>query len=120
MDNTEEKKPESRRIILEKRTIEKMIGIFCRKNHNVTFLCSDCASIRDYALQRLTYCPFKEEKPVCADCTVHCYKKDYREKVKEIMRFSGPRMIFRHPYLAVMHIYYERKFKHIKTINENL
>jgi hypothetical protein len=26
-----------------------------------------------------------------------------REQVKEVMRYAGPRMIFRHPVLAVMH-----------------
>jgi len=27
-----------------------------------------------------------------------------REKVREVMRYSGPRMILRHPWLALMHV----------------
>jgi hypothetical protein len=27
-----------------------------------------------------------------------------REQVRRVMRFAGPRMLFRHPYLAFMHL----------------
>jgi hypothetical protein len=87
-----------------------MIHIYCKGNHNSNgILCEECEQLNEYAFQKLLYCPFEENKPVCSDCTVHCYKPDMRLKVKEVMRYSGPKMIFRHPYLAVMHLIYEKR-----------
>lgn len=100
----------SKRINLEQLTIGKMIGIYCTGNHNTPkgILCNECKNLHEYAFQRLSFCPFQKEKPVCSECTVHCYKPDMRQKVKEVMRYSGPKMIFKHPYLAIMHLYYEK------------
>ena len=94
-----------KRIEREKRTIAKMIALYCRAHHHPKgALCNECSALQRYALARVDKCLFGENKPVCVECTVHCYKKDMREKVKHVMRFSGPRMLFRHPYLAVMHM----------------
>jgi len=102
-------KKENRRIRRERITVEKMIQIYCRKNHNSKKeLCYECRELLDYSNARLTYCPFKEDKPVCTNCTVHCYKPEMKERVRDVMRFSGPKMIFRHPYLAVMHLINEK------------
>jgi hypothetical protein len=98
-------KKENRRIRRERITIEKMIKLYCVKNHfSETDLCDECRELRDYARERLLKCPFKENKPVCTNCEVHCYKPEMKERVRDVMRFSGPKMIFRHPYLAVMHM----------------
>jgi hypothetical protein len=35
---------------------------------------------------------------------VHCYKRRQREQARTIMRYSGPRMMRRHPWLALMHV----------------
>ncbi len=88
-----------------------MIDLYCGKNHGGTILCADCSELKDYALQRLIQCPFGDEKPACSNCTVHCYKQDMRQRVKEVMRFSGPRMLSKHPYLAVMHLIDEKFIK---------
>lgn len=90
----------------EWRTIEAMIAIYCRSHHGGRrgALCSSCGAFRDYAHLRLERCPFGEEKPTCAHCTVHCYKPAMRDVAKAIMRFAGPRMLPRHPYLALMHL----------------
>jgi len=56
-----------------------------------------------YAEKRLEKCPFGEDKPTCANCPIHCYKADRRAQVKSIMRYSGPRMMFRHPLFALRH-----------------
>ena len=53
---------------------------------------------------RLERCPFGEQKPTCANCLVHCYKADMRERMREVMRFAGPRMLRRHPILALWHV----------------
>ena len=49
-------------------------------------------------------CPFGEGKTTCARCPVHCYRKDMREKIRQVMRYSGPRMVYRHPVMAARHL----------------
>jgi hypothetical protein len=36
---------------------------------------------------------------------MHCYKPAMREKIKDVMRYSGPRMSYRHPLLALFHFF---------------
>ncbi len=102
----------SRRLKRERETIEIMIRYYCQKNHTEN-LCDDCKGLKEYAFARLLNCPFEDSKPVCSNCTVHCYKPDMRKKVKDVMRYSGPRMLFRHPYLAVMHLINEKFGKNV-------
>ena len=100
---------ESSRIRREWKTINIMIRYYCRKNHSGNDnICKGCNDLIDYAYQRLLNCPFDEKKPVCSGCTVHCYRKDKRELVRKVMRYSGPRMLLKHPYLAVMHLIDEK------------
>jgi hypothetical protein len=90
----------------ERRTVEEMIGIYCRFHHGGAegILCNDCRQLLDYALLRLKNCPFQEGKTTCGNCPRHCYKPDMRGKVRQVMRFSGPRMIWIHPCLAIGHM----------------
>ncbi len=95
----------SKRIEREKRTVSKMIGMYCKKRHGMNGkLCDACRELDDYALKRTEYCQFGENKPACSICPAHCYKTEKLEQIREVMRFAGPRMIFSHPYLAIMHI----------------
>lgn len=57
-------------------------------------VCSDCAAFLGYAFERRRRCPL-EEKPACKHCPIHCYKPGHRERVREIMRFSGRYLILR-------------------------
>jgi hypothetical protein len=92
------------RIAREKRTISAMIAIYCRTHHaGRVSLCVECAALRDYAFCRLDRCPFGADKTTCVACPVHCYKPAYKDRIKEVMRYAGPRMIFRHPILALLH-----------------
>jgi hypothetical protein len=96
---------ENLRIIREKKTIHSMIKIFCYFKHKKkNRLCSECSEILDYALFRLKNCPHHENKPTCAKCPNHCYNPTFRPKIKLIMRYSGPRMLFIHPFLTVHHL----------------
>jgi hypothetical protein len=82
-----------------------MIELYCRARHQATGeLCSECQSLYSYALARLDRCPFGAKKTTCARCPVHCYKPAMRERIREVMRFAGPRMLLRHPWLAAMHV----------------
>lgn len=93
------------RINRELRTVERMISLYCKKHHSCDFEdCTHCVSLRDYAVTKTKACRFGDNKPVCSLCPVHCYKKDERNKIREVMRYSGPQMVLRYPYLAVMHL----------------
>ncbi|TSA54359.1 MAG: nitrous oxide-stimulated promoter family protein [Planctomycetaceae bacterium] len=89
---------------LENRTIEAMIEIFCHGQHGRRVgLCPECTELLDYAMMRLKKCPFQENKPKCSECTVHCYKPDMRKKIRAVMKYAGPRMLYRHPVLSGAH-----------------
>jgi hypothetical protein len=62
-----------------------------------------------YADQRLDHCPYGEGKPTCQNCPIHCYQKEQRKRIKEVMRYAGPRMIWHHPLMAVRHLIHNRK-----------
>jgi hypothetical protein len=90
----------------EARTIEAMVRIYCRDKHGTQRgeLCTDCADLQSYAGQRLDKCPYQEEKTTCVKCPTHCYKPAMRERVREVMRYAGPRMLLPHPGLTFMHL----------------
>lgn len=96
----------------EKEMVSQMIRLYCRKQHGSRQgLCQECAELDEYARQRSDKCPFMETKTFCSNCKVHCYKPDMREKIRQVMRFSGPRMIFHHPAAAMRHVIETKKEK---------
>jgi len=96
----------------EKRTVSLMIRIYCKKKHGTKKgLCPECEALDAYARMRSDKCPFMETKTFCSNCRVHCYKADMREKIRAVMRFSGPRMIFSHPIMAIRHVIESKKEK---------
>jgi hypothetical protein len=105
----QERRP-PRAIEREAATIRAMVVIFCHDLHGTEDgLCADCTTLLRYAEERLVRCPFGEEKPTCANCPVHCYKADMRERVRAVMRYSGPKMALRHPVLSALHLLDGRK-----------
>ncbi len=97
----------------EKKTVTEMISLYCRKSHGTPRgeLCAECKELADYATLRSDKCPFMAEKTFCSNCKVHCYKPEMREKIRKVMRFSGPRMIFYHPVMAIRHVIESKKEK---------
>ena len=93
----------------EKETVTKMIEVYCRRKHHHRNLCEECQDLQEYAMKRLSFCQFGEEKSFCSYCPVHCYKPEYREKIKQVMRYSGPWMLLYHPVLAVKHVWQEKR-----------
>lgn len=87
----------------EKKTVSLMISIYCRKNHGGKRLCPEYAALDAYARSRSDHCPFMETKTFCSNCRVHCYRPEMRKKIREVMRFSGPRMMLYHPIMALRH-----------------
>lgn len=89
----------------EKKTVAKMIQIYCTAKHNTkNSLCLDCSVLNDYAQKRLDRCHFGENKPNCQSCPIHCYNPEMRIKIQKIMKFSGPRMILKSPLLTLRHL----------------
>lgn len=96
---------EHSRISREKRTVAAMIRIFCEGRHgSQDGLCTECDELRRYALERLGKCPFQQGKTTCADCDIHCYRLSMRDRIRAVMQYSGPRMLIRHPVLAIYHV----------------
>jgi hypothetical protein len=97
---------DSGRLGREYRTMRCMVGIYCADHHGSRdgATCVGCAEFLDYAGQRLAKCPYGDDKPVCANCPIHCYKRVQREQAQAIMRYAGPRMTLRHPWLSIMHM----------------
>lgn len=96
------------RLLQEHRTLVCMTRIYCAQHHgdpDGAVLCPDCAQLMQYARRRLEKCPYGPSKPTCARCPIHCYKPVQREAVRGIMRFAGPRMTWRHPWYALVHLF---------------
>ncbi len=92
------------RLSREWKTIAAMVHCYCEDHHHSgSDLCPECQGLLDYATVRLERCRFGEEKPTCAKCPVHCYQRNRREQVKVVMRYAGPRMIWKHPLLSLRH-----------------
>jgi len=90
------------------RTLVEFIRIYCDDKHSFRFksrwrlfdkeatarketsfqLCQECVELLNYAVMRRKLCPL-DPKPTYRKCRIHCYSKDYRAKIREVMRFSG-------------------------------
>ena len=94
------------RLRREFRTLEHMTGIYCSDHHGTgtNSPCEECRDFLAYAEQRLLKCPYGQEKPTCAKCPIHCYKRVQKEQARVIMRYAGPRMMLRHPWLSLLHL----------------
>lgn len=95
-------------------TVSNFIQIYCEEKHrdreknqynapdkiikylNVTALrlCDECTTLLGYSASKRIVCPY-DPKPSCKNCETHCYRNGFRERIKEIMRFSGMHMIKR-------------------------
>ncbi|HUK51210.1 MAG TPA: nitrous oxide-stimulated promoter family protein [Terriglobales bacterium] len=94
----------SRRIAREKKTIAAMITIYCLGKHGGEKLCPQCNELLGYCNKRLDLCPFKEEKPTCLNCSIHCYNAQMRERIRPVMHYAGPYLLLRNPVLAIQHL----------------
>lgn len=104
----------------EKKLIPVMIRKYCAGNHGAERraqgadrkgVCAECGELTAYALFRLEKCPFKADKKFCSFCKIHCYKPEMRDKIKAVMKYSGPRMLFTHPLFALSHVIQMIKYK---------
>ncbi len=90
----------------EKDLFSLMIRFYCEKYHHTKaheHLCEECAELEKYAHARVQRCPFIETKTFCSKCKSHCYNKEMRARVKEVMKSTGPRLLLHHPILVIKH-----------------
>jgi predicted amidophosphoribosyltransferase len=107
------------RLRRERYTIKVMMEIYCHGYHqNKGKLCADCLDLYTYAMKRIDKCPLQMDKPTCAHCPVHCYKREMREKIRFVMRYSGPRMLVYHPILTILHYRDQITNKHNPKTND--
>ena len=99
------------KIAQEKRVVERMIRLYCRKYEGNAQLCAECKALLEYAHQRLSRCKFGDGKPTCRLCPIHCYRPDMRKQMQQVMRYAGPRMLLYHPKDALIHLWSEMKNK---------
>lgn len=95
-----------KRTAYEKKLIREMIGLYCNHSHGSgkRTLCPDCQMVLEYSLTRIDSCPHKDTKTFCSVCKTKCYTREYREKIREVMRFSGPRIVLIHPVMLISHM----------------
>ena len=99
---------------LEAEVMSMMIGIYCCGHHHANrcatsesepSLCPDCRRLLTYAHSRIAACPRMDVKSFCSACPVHCYSHEMRENIREVMRWSGPRMLLHHPLMTLHHMW---------------
>jgi hypothetical protein len=93
----------------EWKTVKAMVTMYCRHHHASDSLCTECRQLLAYVRRRLDKCPYGIDKPTCAQCPIHCYRATERERIRDVMRWAGPRMIWRHPVLAMIHLMRDRR-----------
>jgi len=60
-------------------------------------------------VSRRAYWP-KDPKPFCSHCDTHCYAPEMRERMREVMRYAGPRSLLHgHAIDGVKHLIEGRK-----------
>lgn len=94
------------------KTLALFISLYCRyqhasapksptemKTHDVSAiagrrieLCPECAKLLAHAFTKRSHCPL-HPKPQCKHCPSHCYHPTYRAQIREVMRFSGKKML---------------------------
>lgn len=112
MSNTAVEQKRQREMAL----VSEMIKLYCHKNHGMKEeeLCPECNELLNYAQERSRRCPFMKTKTFCSNCKVHCYKPQMRERIRAVMRFSGPRMLWHHPLMVTWHVVsYHREKKRL-------
>lgn len=92
----------------ESHVVEQMIRLYCRHREGNRELCASCQELLSYCNARLDRCPRMAEKTTCRQCPVHCYRPDMRQRIAEVMRWAGPRMLIYHPVEAIKHLWMER------------
>lgn len=90
----------------ERRVVTEMIAAYCHGRHGTRGdeLCDECSRLAAYAARRVERCPLMATKSFCSQCRVHCYAPEERARIKDVMRYAGPRTMLHHPVMCVRHV----------------
>lgn len=96
----------------DRRTVEAIGQIYCHDHHGNAErdsggLCANCREAIELTIQRTEACPHGHSGN-CEDCKTHCQHGQAQENIKKIMRYSAPRMAYKHPIMTLRYI--RRKF----------
>ena len=105
-----------RKRAIEVDVMTEMIDLYCRGHSHAhrtqeypaegnPSLCPDCQQLLEYARARIIRCPRMDVKSFCSACPVHCYSTDMRARIREVMRYSGPRMLLYRPLMTLHHMW---------------
>lgn len=97
----------------ERKVVSQMIGIYCHDKHGTPkgSLCQECSELNEFAHMRIEKCRYGAQKTFCSNCSTHCYRPDMRERIRVVMRYSGPHMLLYHPIAAIHHLYLTKREK---------
>ena len=123
-DATTVEKPLTKAELKDLKLLARFASVYCTVHHveeNTTLqmdeeqfrvvplekypVCAECREFLLYAFERRLRCPL-EEKPRCKHCHVHCFRPGHREKVREIMRFSGQYLVRRGRFDLLWHYWF--------------
>jgi hypothetical protein len=116
-DKTDGSSAAKKRLAEEQAVIALMIRLYCKgRKHERggALVCPACQELADYAAERLRYCPVAENRSFCQFCSVHCYRAAMRTRISEVMRYSGPKMLWYKPLYALHHLRELRKHRRQK------
>ena len=74
------------RIEREKRTVRKMIELYCRHHLHQDTMPDEYQHLAHFACRRLDHCRYGEHKTACKDCPTHCYAPKEREAIDALGR----------------------------------
>jgi hypothetical protein len=81
--------PASERAAVELKSVD-VSGLLGEPVH----LCPSCARLLAHAVTKRLHCPL-DPKPACKHCPQHCYHPGYRAAIREVMKYSGRRLVIR-------------------------
>lgn len=98
----------------EKLVVSQMIAISCAGHHPASTrtetahcgeaVCPACSELDRFAVARTQRCRKMDTKTSCKECEHHCYSPRMQQQIREVMRYAGPRMLYRHPVSAIRHM----------------
>ena len=104
----------ARRREREKLVVSQMIAVYCAGHHNRTertatafcgeAVCPACEELDRFAVLRTQKCRKMETKTSCKNCEHHCYPPAMEQRIRDVMRYAGPRMLYKHPIAAIRHM----------------
>jgi hypothetical protein len=115
----------ARKLQKDLRLLAKFVQVFCKhkhaerakapfalKTHDVDslcrpgpLLCAPCARLLGHAFIKRTRCPY-DPKPMCKKCPTHCYAQHCRDEMREVMKYSGRRLVLTGRLDYLLHLFF--------------